>query len=129
MKRLLLVFATLLALCTASLALPLTVAAFDPFGSVECGQASDSAVCQDKSNTENPLTGIDGLILKIVNIIAVVAGATAVIIIIVSGFRFVTSGGSSDEVAGARRSLIYALVGLAIIALSRTIIAFILGKI
>jgi hypothetical protein len=39
----------------------------------------------------------------------------------------VTSGGSTEDIAGARRALIYAVVGLIVIALARVIIGLILG--
>lgn len=92
-----------------------------------CSQASGSAVCQDKTSSKsNPITGLIG---KITELIAVVAGIVAVIMIIISGFRFVVSGGESNAVAGARKSLTFAIVGAVVIALASTIISFIMGKI
>lgn len=100
---------------------------WQPFGGVDCSQAGSSAVCQDGKNTDNPLTGGSGLLAKIANIIAVVAGMAAVIIIVLGGLRLITSGGRSENVAGARRSIIYAAVGLVIIVISRLIIGIILN--
>lgn len=104
--------------------------ALSPFANIDCtGEAASSAVCEDKSRTADPITGTSGLIMKIVNVIAFAAGAAAIIIIILAGLRFVTSGGSSDDVAGARRTLTYAVVGLIVLVLARTLVAFILGRI
>lgn len=91
------------------------------------GAASQSAVCQDSGGTANPLTGGSGLLAKIASIIAVIAGMAAVIIIVLGGYRLITSGGSSENVAGARRSIIYAAVGLVIIVIARLIIGIILN--
>lgn len=92
-------------------------------------KADRSAYCQDNSNSvDNPLTGQDGTIMRIVNLVALVGGIAAVFVIIISGFRFITSGGG-DNAANARRALIYAAIGLVVIALARTVIAFVIGKI
>jgi len=121
------------------IAMPVSAAAaWNPFGetcnnSTNSSEVETSAVCKDSNKqvdsgkNENPLTGSDGLIIRIANLVAFVAGAAAVIIIILAGLRMVTSSGSSDDVAGARRSLIYAVVGLIVIALARVIIGFIIG--
>jgi hypothetical protein len=125
----------LLGLCL--FASPLQAAAYQPFGSLNCGSAgrSKSAVCSTNSN-KDPISGPDGVLAHITNIVAFVAGAAAVIVIIVAGLRFITSGSdlstnsrTDTDVENAKRTLANALIGLAIIALSRSIILFVLGKI
>ena len=111
--------------------------AYNPFNGVDCSNnaAASSAVCQTSGHTtvNNPVTG---LILNIVNIIAYVAGAAAIIIIIVSALRFVTSGSDTskggrvdDDVVNARRSLVSALIGLAVIVLAKVIITYIVKRV
>lgn len=127
-KRYIAILASIL--CLTALA-PAPAYAWNPFGGLdeECsGNASTSAVCGDRGKTDDPISGRNGLIMKIVNIVAFVGGGIAVIIIILAGLRFVTAGGNSEDVAGARRTLIYAFVGLVVIALARTLVAFIIGK-
>lgn len=110
-------------------------AAWNPFGGVDCNAqgSGNSAVCKDSQaqassgNNNDPLTGSDGLIIKIANVVAAVAGIAAVIIIILAGMRMVTSGGSSEDITGGRRTIIYALVGLVVIVLARAIVGLILG--
>src|ERR1700691_1844063 len=102
--------------------------AFDPFGFCNQAGAGNSAVCNGKSNTD-PLTGTNGVILKITNIVAIVAGIAAVIILIIGGLRYVTSGGDSGSVASAKSTIIYALIGLVVIALAKTIIAYVVSKV
>jgi hypothetical protein len=107
-----------------------SVAAADVFKGVDCsGKAANSAVCQDKSASGNPLTGNDGAIMKIANIIAAIAGVAAVIIIILSGLKFITAGGDANEIAGARKSIIGAVVGLIVIATARFIVGLIVSRI
>jgi hypothetical protein len=123
-------------------ATPVPAHAWTPFGGIDCsgdptkaGDPAHSAACQDAAkqngdpNNSNPLTGANGLLMKIANIVAVVAGVAAVIIIILAGLRYIQAGGSTEDIAGARRTIIYAVAGLVIIVLGRTIIAFVLRRI
>ncbi|MGH7142139.1 MAG: hypothetical protein ACREF5_01550 [Candidatus Saccharimonadales bacterium] len=99
------------------------------FGVCSNGAASGSTLCGQSNTSSNPLAGPNGLLLIIANVIAIVAGLAAVIIIIISGLRLVTSGGDPSRAAGARSALIYAIVGLVIIALADTIISLVLSRI
>jgi hypothetical protein len=103
--------------------------AFDPYQDVcSKGAGTSSAVCTG-ANTKDPLTGSDGLIIKATNLIAFVAGAAAVIILIVGGLRYITSGGDAGNVASAKNTVVGAIIGLLVIGLARTIVAFIVTKI
>jgi Type IV secretion system pilin len=115
---------------SAVLLAPTAVLAYDPFSTICSNTAvGSSALCSSSRGTTNPLTGTNGIIRLIANIIATFTGLIAVIIIMVSGMRFITAGGDPSKVKGARESLIAALVGLIIIALADTIIGFVMSKI
>lgn len=92
--------------------------------------AGGSPVCKDVSGvngkTKDPVITI---IKAVMEVISFIAGAMAVIFIIVSALRFVTSGGSAEDAAKARSTLIYALVGIVVIVLSQSIIAFVLNHV
>jgi len=92
---------------------------------------ANSTVCQDGSSTNNPLTGPNGngLLQKVSMIIALIAGVAAVIVILLSGMSYITSGGDPAKVQKARDTLVGALVGLVIIVLAESIIGFVLGKV
>lgn len=64
-----------------------------------------------------------------VNVLSFLAGAIAVIMIIISGIKFVTSGGDSAAVSSAKNTLIYAIIGLAVVALAQVIVHFVLNAI
>lgn len=91
------------------------------------GAAANSAVCQENNTTNDPVTGADGLILKVANIITVLAGAAAVIVIVLGGLRLIRSGGNSEAVASGRRAIIYSLVGIVVILISRILVGLILS--
>ena len=56
---------------------------------------------------------------KIVNVFSVIVGTAAIIMIIYGGFRYITSGGSSERIGSAKTTLIYAIIGLVVVALRR----------
>jgi lysylphosphatidylglycerol synthetase-like protein (DUF2156 family) len=74
------------------------------------------------TNTANNLVKI------VINIISVVVGIVAVIMIIYAGFRYVTSGGRDESVKGAKNTILYAIIGLVIVALAQIIVHFVLAK-
>lgn len=90
--------------------------------------AKDSPTCQSRTKI-NPLTGTDGTLYKVSMIMAIIAGIAAVVMIIVSGIRYLTSGGDAQKVSSAKSSLIGAIVGLVIIVLAQTIITFVVKRV
>lgn len=63
-----------------------------------------------------------------INIFSIVVGVVATFMIIYSGFRFMTSSGDPSAVSGAKRGLIYAIVGLVIAATAQMITHFVLSN-
>ena len=92
------------------------------------GSASQSAVCKDQT-TQNPLTGPNGTLMKVTQLIAVLAGIIAVIVIIIAGLQYVMSGGDSAKIGAAKNTIIYVLIGLVVIALAGSIVSFVLSRI
>jgi hypothetical protein len=74
-------------------------------------------------------TDLKKVLAAVLRILSVAAGIASVIMIIISGMKYITSGGDSNSVASAKRTLIYALVGLIIVALSQSIVKFVLKKV
>ncbi len=72
--------------------------------------------------------GFNNLLTKIVNIFSAIVGVIAVIMIIVGGLRYITSGGDSGNVSTAKNTIIYAIVGLVIVALAQLIVRFVLNQ-
>lgn len=138
MKKLQIILAmiSIIGISSAALAPASTVAAADVFSEVcDAGRTdtgadpTKSSVCKDKENKSNPLTGPDGVILRVSTIIATIAGIVAVIMVIVGGAGMITSGGDAAAVKTARSRVIHALVGLVIIVLAQGIISLVIGKV
>lgn len=72
---------------------------------------------------------VDSLITDIINIFSVIVGIIAVIMIIIGGFQYIVSGGDSGKVSNAKNTILYALIGLVIVAFAQFVVKFILGRI
>lgn len=90
--------------------------------------SGNSAVCQQQSDTSNNISGTNGIIIKVANLIAIITGITAVFIIIVAGIRFITSSGDPSGVTSARNSILFAVIGLIVIIVARSIVVFIIDR-
>ena len=66
---------------------------------------------------------------KTINIISVIVGVIAVIMIIFGGFRYITSGGQPEKVTGAKNTILYGIVGLIIVAVAQIIVRFVLREV
>ena len=87
-----------------------------------------TAYCSDTANSgQNDIYGPTGLITSAIDIISLIAGVVAVIVLMIGGFRFVVSGGDANSVSGARNMILYALVGFIIIGAAQLIMRFIIG--
>lgn len=89
---------------------------------------NQSSACLDSRNGGNPVYGSDGIINKVASGVALVAGAIAVIYIILGGLRMITSTGESQAFKDGRSTLIYAAVGLVVVSFARAIVGFVLGR-
>ncbi len=118
-----LIMTALLAIGAGLLAGPLvkTVHAQTSADEVCAGIATAAGAGCNGSNTS-----LNDTVANIVNILSIVIGIVAVIMIIIGGFRYITSGGDSGKLAGARNTIIYACIGLVIVALAQSLVHFVL---
>ena len=63
-----------------------------------------------------------------VNILLFIIGVTAVIVIVIQGFRFVNSNGDTQAVSKAKNGIIFACIGLAVAFLAYAIVNFVLDQ-
>lgn len=95
-----------------------------------CGAADSLTVNEPGScETANASDKANTLIAQVINIFSVVVGVVAVIMIIYGGFRYITSGGDSGKITNAKNTIIYALIGLVVVALAQFIVKFVLEKV
>lgn len=72
---------------------------------------------------------VSGTIKAIVDLLTIIVGIAAVIVIIVNGLRFITAGGDTNSINSARNGIIYAIVGLIVVAFAQIIVRFVLTRV
>ena len=127
LRNLLVLAATFAVVVGIGLGLTHVALAADPLADI-CANNAQSETCQSQSSTTNPLTGKNGTLYKVSAVLSTAAGITAIIVIIISGLRYMTSGGEAQKAASAKNTLIGAIIGLVIIVLAQTIITFVVRK-
>lgn len=124
---------TLLSMATlfaAPLAVPAIASAAPSIGDCVAQGTSltaTSGTCQD--NTSGGTESVNKLITNVINIFSVVVGIIAVIMIIFGGFRYITSGGDSNNISSAKNTIIYAIIGLVIVVFAQFIVQFVLNRV
>lgn len=73
------------------------------------------------------LIGEGGVFSTIVNVVLLLVGAIAVIMLIIGGVRYIVSGGDSNAVEGAKNTILYAIIGIVVVFLSFALINFLTG--
>lgn len=95
-----------------------------------CTGANLSTTPTDCANTTSEAAGdVDTIITTVINIFSLVVGVVSVIMIIIGGLKYITSGGDSGNVSGAKNTILYAIIGLVIVALAQVIVKFVLGRV
>jgi hypothetical protein len=102
-----------------------------PVAVFACGSATGSSQQQvlsgvDQTGGDCSGTQVTKTIDTAVNLLSIIIGAAAVIMILFSGFRYIISGGDSTKIATAKGGLLYALIGVLIAALAQFLVHFVL---
>lgn len=116
------------------IATPAAVAAL-PAPSVLVASDAKSAICDGLAATGGGAncaapkgsSTIPDIIKLALTLLSFAAGVAAVIMIVVAGIRYITSGGDASGVKGAKDAIIYAVVGLIVVALSQGIVRLVLS--
>jgi hypothetical protein len=83
-----------------------------------------SGNCDDNDATNR----LNNIIKTIINVVSIVVGVVAVIMIVFGGLKYITSGGESSNVSSAKNTIIYAIIGLVVVALAQFIVRFVLDR-
>jgi hypothetical protein len=124
MKRIIHTILASAAFCAVLLALTVPQVGAQNREAVCRGVEAAGGSCTD----EGAETTVNDVIGLVVNILSIAVGVVAVIMIIVAGFKYVTSGGDSSNVQSAKNTIVYAIVGLVVAAMARAITGYVLGR-
>lgn len=132
MRRFILVFVWLvtLGLSWGSISAPASAGLFDAFKDEACkGLAVDETSPDAPQCDETSGSRLNDVLEVVLNVLSLIVGVIAVIGIIISGMKFITAQGDSSQISSARNTIIYALVGLVVVALAQTIVRFVLNRV
>lgn len=88
-----------------------------------CGQHSEGRVCRGNGDS------VFDIIKGIINLLITIAGIISVIMIIVGGIKYTTSGGDAKAISSGKDTLVYAVIGLVISIMSYAIVNYVLVNI
>jgi hypothetical protein len=105
-------------------------AQFDPDcdGIENCLEGGAVATDPNAADTGTAAERVGTLITTVINIFSLVVGVISVIMIIIGGLKYITSGGDSANVTGAKNTILYAIIGLVVVALAQVIVRFVLER-
>lgn len=92
----------------------------------DAASGATTSTCTPTTGTGT--SGIQNIAQRVTDVFSVIVGAISIIMIIYGGFRYITSGGDSGKVGNAKNTLIYAVVGLIIVALAQLLVRFVLTQ-
>ncbi len=124
----------LIAVASLTLGVPMLVPAFASAsiadnlckGSNQAAAGTNDISCGNAGQQGG--NGLTSIAQNVTNIFSIVVGIVAVIMIIYGGFKYITSGGDSGNVSSAKNTLIYAIIGLIIVALAQIIVHFVINS-
>ncbi len=103
---------------------PVTVAAQTPEDAVCAGLEMTGGQCGPGAETE-----INQTLQTAINLFSIVVGFAAVLMIIIGGFKYITSSGDTAGVNSAKNTILFAVVGLVIVALAQVIVRFVIDQV
>lgn len=107
-------------------AAPLTVASTveaAPYDVFKSCQNVQSEICTNQK--DQTLFGAGSIWSRIINMLIFLVGAVSVVMIVVGGLRYATSGGDSSAISSAKNTILYSIVGIVISVSAYAIVNFV----
>lgn len=80
------------------------------------------------ANCDEGESGVKKILRVVLNLVSILAGVMAVLMLIIAGIKYITSNGDSGSIKSAKDTIIYALVGVLVVIFAQAIVAFVLKK-
>jgi heme/copper-type cytochrome/quinol oxidase subunit 2 len=110
-------------------AIGLAVPALASADSVSSAKNSVCSTINGGACDASSASSIHNLVVAIINILSLIVGIVSVVMIIFGGFKYVTSGGDSGNVSSAKNTIIYAVIGLIVVALAQFLVLFVINNV
>jgi TRAP-type C4-dicarboxylate transport system permease small subunit len=89
---------------------------------------ADKILTGANSVSDGATTDLTVIITNVINILLFLVGTTAVIMLIIGGFRYVTSNGDSSAITSAKNTILYSIVGIIVALAAFAIVNFVLSQ-
>ena len=100
-----------------------------PVQAESCGSAKQ---CIDQglsaSGTSSTPNSLSSVLTTVTNILLFLMGAVSVIMIIIGGFRYVTSQGDQTQMQSAKNTILYAVIGVVVSIAAYAIVSFVVTQ-
>lgn len=96
-----------------------------------CSSSPDAEACATNTNqlpSGNSIYGRDGVLTKAANLIVMVVGVASVIVIMIGGFKYITSSGDPTSAKSAKDTIMFAVVGIIVAVFGELIVVFVLNR-
>lgn len=110
--------------------------AYGPAPSVYASSASSAceaiaagADCNEETAAGGSGTTVSGIVASAIEILSYIVGIAAIIMVIIGGFKYITSNGDASKASSAKNTLIYALIGILVAGLAQVIVQFVIDRI
>lgn len=87
-------------------------------------EVNSNAGCDPQGTDEK----VNNTIAFVINVFSLVVGVVAVIMIIIGGLKYIISSGDANNITSAKNTILYAIIGLVIVAIAQFIVKFVLSK-
>ena len=104
----------------------LSTASLSSSVSAQVSKGIDTATTSEMKGKS--IDGDKGLIKTVVNVLLWAVGVLSVIMIIFSGFRYITSAGDTSKTKSAQSTLIYSVVGLIVAIMAWAIVNMVINR-
>ena len=104
----------------------LSTASLPGSASAQVSKGIDTATTSEMQGKS--IDGDKGLIKTVVNVLLWAVGILSVIMIIFSGFRYITSAGDASKTKSAQSTLIYSVVGLIVAIMAYAIVNMVTNR-
>ena len=92
------------------------------------GEITKGLTPNGKCETVNADARVQSTIKLAIQIFQIIVGLIAIFFVITGGLKYITSGGESAGITGAKNTILYAAIGLIVVALAQVVVQFVLNR-
>ena len=67
-------------------------------------------------------------VAQVINVFSWIVGVVAVIMVMIGGFQYITAGGNDSNVSKAKNTILFAVIGLVVVAIAQLLVKFVINK-